>query len=430
MAILSGSDSWIKAKDQVDEYGKSVKAAKRELLGFDQVNKLNAQAETKFESEDLVNENQINLFKEVFVGLKKILEPIFNIMTSSIADSVELLKEIGPLLQPLFDLVSTVLVPIGTIFSKASRAVTKLVSPIVNKLVPAITKIFDIVSELVDVLFTTLEPALDEIFIFLGTIGEAIGSCLEAIWAMISPIVDVLKPVLSLILEAALQPMVTAITLIMNRMDGLFKIVKLVADLFVAIWKSVWAIVNADWGSLGDIWKNFGEKAKKIFSDISASWDRLVQKIGEAASNIWKKFANFFINIARGIVNWINNIIIALLNKISDKFGWNWNIQPINPPNLLAKGGVIKSPTNAILGEYAGANTNPEIAAPRSMIAEIVNEGSESTNNILIQLGRQIITAIDNKDLEVTIGDDVIASSAARGNRAFYNRTGKELIGV
>jgi hypothetical protein len=84
----------------------------------------------------------------------------------------------------------------------------------------------------------------------------------------------------------------------------------------------------------------------------------------------------------------------------------------------------------ALLGEYSGASTNPEIAAPRSMIQEIVNNGSAETNNILMQLGRQIITAIEDKDLEVTIGDDVIASSAARGNKAFYNRTGRQLITV
>ena len=34
----------------------------------------------------------------------------------------------------------------------------------------------------------------------------------------------------------------------------------------------------------------------------------------------------------------------------------------------LAKGGVIKAPTVAMMGEYAGASRNPEIVAPQSIL--------------------------------------------------------------
>lgn len=96
----------------------------------------------------------------------------------------------------------------------------------------------------------------------------------------------------------------------------------------------------------------------------------------------------------------------------------------------LAKGGIINSPTIAMLGEYANAASNPEIAAPESTLRSIVNDGNEGLIATFIQVGRQLMATIEDKDLSVTIGDDVIAASAARGNKSYFNRTGTNLITV
>jgi hypothetical protein len=40
-----------------------------------------------------------------------------------------------------------------------------------------------------------------------------------------------------------------------------------------------------------------------------------------------------------------------------------------------------------------------------------------------------MISAIENQDMSVSIGDDVIARSANRGNQQYKNRTGKPLFG-
>lgn len=75
------------------------------------------------------------------------------------------------------------------------------------------------------------------------------------------------------------------------------------------------------------------------------------------------------------------NEVIRALNSFSIEvpdwvpvFGgetWSFNIP------YLAKGGVIDSPTMAVLGEYAGANSNPEIATPQSLLEEIINRGND-----------------------------------------------------
>lgn len=45
-----------------------------------------------------------------------------------------------------------------------------------------------------------------------------------------------------------------------------------------------------------------------------------------------------------------------------------------NPLPMLASGGIIKSPTIAMIGEYAGASSNPEIVTPESLMRQIVRE--------------------------------------------------------
>jgi uncharacterized protein YidB (DUF937 family) len=94
----------------------------------------------------------------------------------------------------------------------------------------------------------------------------------------------------------------------------------------------------------------------------------------------------------------------------------------------LAKGGVLTEPTLAMMGEYAGAQTNPEIVAPQNVLQDIVNAGNEELIDVWLQTTQQIITAINGKDLSVILGDTEIAKSAARGNDNYKRQTGKSLF--
>mgnify|MGYP006908921867 CR=1 FL=1 len=64
------------------------------------------------------------------------------------------------------------------------------------------------------------------------------------------------------------------------------------------------------------------------------------------------------------------------------------------------------------------------------MMMETFLEAQGPLVDVVAQAASQVVAAIASKDLEGSIGDDVIASSAARGNRAYYNMTGSNLIGV
>ena len=83
-----------------------------------------------------------------------------------------------------------------------------------------------------------------------------------------------------------------------------------------------------------------------------------------------------------------------------------------------------------MIGEYSGASNNPEIVTPQSLLQQIISSGNDELIDVMVQLGRQVIGAIEDKELAVSIGDDAIANSAARGNRRYYKQTGRPLITV
>ena len=43
----------------------------------------------------------------------------------------------------------------------------------------------------------------------------------------------------------------------------------------------------------------------------------------------------------------------------------------------FANGGIISGPTLGLMGEYAGANSNPEVVAPLSKLKSMIGGGSQ-----------------------------------------------------
>ena len=59
-------------------------------------------------------------------------------------------------------------------------------------------------------------------------------------------------------------------------------------------------------------------------------------------------------------------------------------------PLPMAKGGIAFGPTNALVGEYAGARTNPEVVAPLDKLRSMLNPGNVALNVAGIVKGEDI----------------------------------------
>ena len=179
------------------------------------------------------------------------------------------------------------------------------------------------------------------------------------------------------------------------------------------------------------------------FQNFKTACEKIFKNLGTGILTVW---ANLVIDIKKpinGIIDILNKLLLGVDVAIAGLImAWNktaaklpglseidtTKVKPFEPIPHLARGGVITKPTMAMVGEYAGANNNPEIVAPRSMLEQIFNSSNAELVDVMLQLGQQVIQAIGNVDMEVTVGDETIAKSVQRANRQNIARTGYALI--
>ena len=186
------------------------------------------------------------------------------------------------------------------------------------------------------------------------------------------------------------------------------------------------------------------DKFSGVWEKIKGTWNGLKDKTATATAKLSDAFSSAW-NKIKGKWNDVKSktATISLGFKDTLKSGWNAIAKKINKARktkigkkllpampLLAKGGVLTTPTAAIMGEYAGAKSNPEIATPQSLMYETIQRANGDLVSAFASMTRQVVAAIENKDLDVRIGDEQIARSAQRGNNAYMNRTGKALITI
>ena len=181
---------------------------------------------------------------------------------------------------------------------------------------------------------------------------------------------------------------------------------------------------------LKDRWASFKKKVKnyKVTVTLKAAGQKLIEKIQNMWGKIKSKTATIKLQFIESMKQKWNNIA-SKVNAARAKSVLARTLIPSNLP-YLAKGGVLTAPTAAIMGEYAGARSNPEIATPQSLMAETIRDANGDLVNAFAVMTRQVIAAIEDKDLTVRIGDETIARSAQRGNTAYRSRTGKALLTI
>ena len=70
----------------------------------------------------------------------------------------------------------------------------------------------------------------------------------------------------------------------------------------------------------------------------------------------------------------------------------------INGVTPFADGGIVYGPTLSIMGEYAGARSNPEVIAPLNKLKSIIGDGGNGGGRLEARLrGRDIVLAMANE---------------------------------
>lgn len=145
---------------------------------------------------------------------------------------------------------------------------------------------------------------------------------------------------------------------------------------------------------------NTWENIKNFFRNIP-SWFR---------DKVAKPIGNFFIGIINGVIQGVESAINFFVNGINGMTGalsnlWDWIGIPAIPKipqvnwsgiPMLANGGVIEQPTMAMVGEYAGAKSNPEIVTPQNIMRQTFMECLLPIAQAIISGDTKVVNAIQD----------------------------------
>ena len=212
--------------------------------------------------------------------------------------------------------------------------------------------------------------------------------------------------------------------------------------LFAAVFAGAGDAVTGAAGVMADavttalrLFQGLAEFLSNVFAgDWAAAW----ASVQNTVTDVWAGIQSTVRGAVNGVIGFVNgmlrgvaagiNAVAAALNSLSftvpdwvpgiggSRFGVS--IGTVTAPQIpmLASGGVIRQPTLAMMGEYAGAGSDPEIAAPQSAIAQAVSDANGDVVDAVLTAAQQIIEAIRENGGEIVIGDEAIGRAARRYN--------------
>ena len=263
-----------------------------------------------------------------------------------------------------------------------------------------------------------LKPFFGELGELLGNIGIILLAQLDMFLIFINFLVDTFGPVISDIFNIVWNT-------IMEVVNNIIDIIKDVMSIFNGLIDFLVNIFTGQWEDALNNLVDIGKDAFRLLVDVIRVPVNII--IG-----ILNTIARAFVEVVNWIVRAINKIHVEIPSWVpfvgGKSIGFNLREVQYTGIPYMANGGVVASPTLAMVGEYAGASQNPEIITPQNILRETIDASNSNMVSALYQMCQEVIKAIDGVDMSVSIGDDVIAQSTKRGNDAYKKRTGYALI--
>lgn len=226
-----------------------------------------------------------------------------------------------------------------------------------------------------------LQPVFSKILEFFG----ALWGLISYVWnTWLSPIVNwlinVLAPVFKNIwnsIKSIFETVFTAIGGFLSGFwDALTNLIDFIKNVFSGKWEEAWENIK---GFFGGIW-----------SGILSLFRGVINLIIDAVNFLWTGIYDFFKNIANtlgGAIKWVGELFGQ------DDWGWELPNEPPLIPKLkdenpsFAKGGIVKAPTLAVVGDNPGAGSgDPEVISPLSKLQNMIGQSNGQDVVILTQI--------------------------------------------
>ena len=319
-------------------------------------------------------------------GVGTIVSDSFEIATEKLVEWVEQDSEtIGTFFDNIQLQIADVLSLVGTVFSDIGTFLSEwwesdgssVFSNICDMFTNIGTTLMNVYNEwikpawdaIVDIFQSAWDDCLKPIFEKAVSYFGKLGDCISAIWNnFLSPIVNFLVktfgPVFTNIFNAIGGVFKTVFTVIGDVVGGIL-------DALGGLLDFITGIFTGDWEKA---WNGIKEFFKGIWDGIWGIIKGVINLIIDGINMLWTGIYN--------AVSAIVNAVGGIAGAIGDVFGQDWNFSmPEKAPLIpkLAKGGLVKAPTLAVVGDNMGASSgNPEVVSPLNKLKGMIQESSDN----------------------------------------------------
>ncbi len=217
-----------------------------------------------------------------------------------------------------------------------------------------------------------LSPLYQNFSQLLTAFGQLLGTLGQLIWGLwnnylfpfVQNISNIFSPILSSILQATANGFYSLVGAVIDFASGGLTALTGVCNFLTGVFSGQWATAwNGVYTIFSGVWSSISSLGRGVLNS-------LIQMVNAALSGFIGG-----INTAMRAINSIRLTIPSWIPKYGGaSIGFNLPYLPTPQIPMLANGGVIRQPTLAMLGEYSSAGSNPEIAAPQSLLRQTVAE--------------------------------------------------------
>lgn len=356
-----------------------------------------------------------NTFSRFINAYNEYVAPMLDRIADKIADVYE--NHVQPLIPKVtefFGKVAELLTAfyenqIKPVIDMAADYILPTAASIGGVIITTITNTFGIISDIAGGIMTILSGVVDFLAgVFAGDWSRAwdgIKEIFSGIFDNFKSIVNGLFSTIETVTENIKAVFETLKSIILNKMAGAVESIKLIFS-GVAEWLNE-TVVTPISNFFGGLWTGIKTGASVLGDYIQ---DNVITPLVDAFKGFYNSVTGIMESVINGFIGMINSFISGINNiasKINDFAGTNigeiGTLSAVSVPRL-ANGGIVNQPTLAMVGEYAGANTNPEVIAPLDKLESLNSKGNGNLEKILTE----ILTTLKALQMyvNVSIGDE------------------------
>ena len=372
--------------DNIQMKANKVRDAILEFLGF----KVDAGKILGWDPQQFLD-NLEQVFSTLPQWFQNLWAEIADIWTSDVVPTLQsVVNFISPVISTIQSLWSNVATMLQATFDAAANVYQTVLRPVIDAIFESIQSLMDILTNL----WTTV----------VGPILEYIGTGIQELWT------DTILPILTLVLDIIGNLVEAVLGLWNNVIAPLINwLISTLGPVVTKVVQGVWTVVQAVFQSIGGVITGLLQALKGLTDFLAGvftgNWTRawkgivnILIGLGNAMITAAESVVNAIITLVNDAIEYIYNAIVGLINSvlkalsgIASLLGLNLDLKIEAPPPqipllnipripLLAKGGVVDSPTMAMIGEgqYDEAvvplGDSPQMQDLVQQIADAVNK--------------------------------------------------------